>query len=103
MKNPYIDFIKQMQMHGAKNNPPNIQLGEVISSDPLTAKIGDLQLNANNLLVSDYLLKGYTRTLSANDSSTSYKTEDTLNAGDTVALYQIDSATFLILSRVVMP
>lgn len=103
MKNPYIDFIKQMQMHGAKNNPPNIQLGEVICSNPLTAKIGDLQLNTNNLLVSDYLLRDYSRSLSVSGSSNSYTTEDTLNTGDTIALYQIDSATFLILSRVVMP
>lgn len=50
-----------MKNYGAAYNPPSIQLGEVLSDDPLTVKIGDLQLNSNNLLVSDFLLKDYTR------------------------------------------
>lgn len=127
VNNPYSDMVKLMQQHGAKLNPPSIQLGEVLSSSPLTVKTGDIQLNKNNLLIADYLLNNYQRKINVSTTEASGSTDkqtvgdhgehshgiteigltgsieytDTLNTGDIVALIQIDDATFLILCRVV--
>lgn len=129
IKDPYSEMIKLMQQHGSKYNPPSIQLGEVTSISPLTIHTGDIQLNKNNLLVADYLLKDYSRNVSLESTSASGETdlqavgdhgshkhgitsvnfqgplnlEDGLKKNDIVALIQMDTATFLILCRVVKP
>ncbi|MBZ9635580.1 DUF2577 domain-containing protein [Clostridium sp. FP1] len=59
MKNPYSGIVNHMREQGAKYNPPAIQIGIVISNDPLTIKVGDLQISKDNLLIADYLLKDY--------------------------------------------
>lgn len=61
MKNPYSALINHMREQGGKNNTPYVQVGLVISPDPLTIKLGDLQIGKDNLLVADYLLPGYAR------------------------------------------
>jgi hypothetical protein len=50
-----------MRTQGGKNNTPYVQIGVVVSADPLTIKLGDLQIGKDNLLVADYLLPNYTR------------------------------------------
>jgi len=50
-----------MRTQGGKNNTPYVQVGVVISPDPLTIKLGDLQIGKDNLLVADYLLPDYAR------------------------------------------
>lgn len=50
-----------MRTQGGKNNTPYVQVGVVIASDPLTVKLGDLQIGKDNLLVADYLLPDYSR------------------------------------------
>jgi hypothetical protein len=64
-KNPYSDIVKIMQDQGAKYNTPYIQLGVVISPDPLTIQVGDLQVSKDNLMVADYLLPNYARKYTA--------------------------------------
>ncbi|MBW9158867.1 DUF2577 domain-containing protein [Clostridium tagluense] len=59
MNDPYSGLVNHMREQGAKYNPPAIQIGIVISSDPLTIKVGDLQLDKDDILVADYLLKNY--------------------------------------------
>lgn len=129
IKDPYSEMIKLMQQHGAKYNPPSIQLGEITSISPLTVHTGDIQLNANNLLVADYLLNGYSRNVSLQSTSASGETDlqvvgdhgshehgissiefqgplkftDGLKEKDTVVLIQIDTALFVIFCRVVKP
>ncbi len=80
--NPYSEMVEMMQQHGAKNNPSSIQLATVITSSPLSLLAGELPLNEDNLLVTDYLM-------------------GILNVGDTLAVVQVDSITFIILARVV--
>lgn len=56
------NLIGMMRMQGAKNNPPSICLGKVISVDPIEIKTGDMPLYRSNLLISDILLGDYSRT-----------------------------------------
>lgn len=101
-KNPYSTMIKLMQNHGAKLNPPSIQLGQVISSTPLAIGTSDIQLNSNNLLIPDYLLDNYSRKVTIdNGTEVEIKTKDKLSVGDTVAMVQISDSNFLILCKVV--
>lgn len=120
IKDPYSEMIKLMQQHGQKYNPPSIQLGKVISDSPIAIQTGDIQLNENNLLIADYLLSGCTRSVSVETTSVSGKTDtqnnleslsftgqqrytNGLNENDTVVLIQLDTATFIILCKVVKP
>lgn len=60
--NPYSALIKIMREQGAKYNPPSIQIGQVISPPPnIIIKIGDLQVDKDNILIADYLLPNYKR------------------------------------------
>ncbi|HEX2924806.1 MAG TPA: DUF2577 family protein [Ruminiclostridium sp.] len=60
--NPYTEMLSIMQEHGAKYNPPSIQLAEVLVPPPnLIIKMGDVQIDKNNILIADYLLAEYKR------------------------------------------
>ena len=60
--NPYSEIIKLIQIYGASYNPPSIQIGEVISPPPdIVIRVGDLQVDKDNILISDYLLPNYKR------------------------------------------
>lgn len=77
-----------MRTQGAKYNTPYVQLGVVVSPDPLTIKLGDLQIGKENLLVAEYLLPSYLT--------------DGLKAEDIVALTPtLDEQTYIVLARVV--
>lgn len=117
-KNPYSEIIKIMQDQGAKYNPFSVQLATVIATAPLTITAGDLQLAGENLLVADSLLTDYSRKIILPNTPASGATSDGtisslsitdavlnftdgLNEGDTLAVVQVDSSTFVILARVV--
>lgn len=59
--NPYLKILGLMEKHGQTYNTPSIEIGYVVSPEPLTVKIGDLQLTKEDLLIADYLLKEYKR------------------------------------------
>lgn len=60
--NPYSQIIEIMREKGADRNPPSIQIAEVVSPPPnLIIKIGDLQIDKDNILIADYLLKQHQR------------------------------------------
>lgn len=117
MESSYVKILKHMQKQGSKLNPPSVQIGVMVSSNIL--KIGDLQLDKDNLLIADYLLSSYKRGISIPTTSASGNTTtgsissvgipngnmeftDTLKAGDTVAVIPInDGQTYVILARVV--
>lgn len=76
-KNPYAEIIKMMRTHGEKNNPPSIQLGEVISPPAdIIIKLGDIEITKENILIADFLLEGYTRTFEATGSIQIQKNDD---------------------------
>ncbi|MGB9813537.1 MAG: DUF2577 domain-containing protein [Thermovenabulum sp.] len=129
-KNPYSTLIKIMREQGAKYNPPSIQIGQVISPPPnIVIKIGDLQVDKDNILIADYLLPTYQRQISIPMTSgagimsseivgdhgththTIYQleisqgkiqTQDTLKSGDLVAVMPTeDRQTYIVLAKVV--
>lgn len=117
-KNPYSQLVKIMQEHGAKYNPPSVELATVISQSPLTVLAGELQLGKDNLLVADYLLSAYSRKITIPNTTAGGTTTsgtisnieipegtlsftDSLNAGDTLVVVQVNDSTYAILARVV--
>lgn len=120
-----------MREQGGKNNSPYVQVGVVVSEDPLTIKLGDLQIGKANLLVADYLLPDYARKISIpiTDGSGVMSSEsigdhglhthsisklsiadgnfiftDGLKADDLVALIPtIDAQIYFVLAKLVSP
>ncbi|APM40540.1 DUF2577 domain-containing protein [Clostridium kluyveri] len=76
IKNPYNDILLKMRSQGAAYNPPSIDIGKVISSDPLTIQINDTPLTKKNLLVSDFLLANYKRRIKIPSTSATGSTTD---------------------------
>lgn len=119
MNNPYVELIEQMKQHGSAYNPPSILLGEVISDNPLIVTIGDLQINKENIYISDLLLSNYKRKIKIpittatgiagehNISSIGINNAeidfiDSLKSGDTVCIMPMeDRQTYIILCKVV--
>ena len=87
-----------MRTQGGKNNTPYVQIGLVVSADPVTIKIGDLQIGKDNLLVADHILPGYERKTTGGDITFT----DGLKSNDIVALIPtLDEQTYIVLARVV--
>lgn len=61
LDNPYSSLIEIFREQGAKYNAPDLMIGEVLTEEPLTIKVGDIQLDKDNLYIADYLLKDYER------------------------------------------
>lgn len=61
---PYNSILQRMQNQGKKFNPPSIDIGKVISIDPLVININNLPLKKENILISDFLLPNYKRKIS---------------------------------------
>ena len=131
MQNPYAELLSAMQRQGASLNPPGIRLAEVVSPPPdIVIKMGELQVDKNNILIADYMLPGYKREASGSSAGTiithldveepeppdysehtvmesmSYegtaRFTDTLKSGDTVVVMPTeDRQTYIILARVV--
>jgi hypothetical protein len=127
--NPYSKLIEQMKKQGATSNPPSVQIGEVISPNPLTIRIGDLQIDKDNILMADYLLKEYKRKVKIPEATATGETNnvsvgdhgthkhsvdkigineveiiflDTFKQGDKLAVLSTeDKQTYIILARVV--
>lgn len=128
--NPYSKMIEIMKRQSANSNPPSIQIGEVIEPPPnLIIKVNDLQIDKDNILIADYLLKDYMREVRtdtmANTPSKQYVTgtttvsgthdhniknltlhntkvytEDTLEKGDLLAVMPVyDRQLYIILTR----
>ncbi|AKA68557.1 DUF2577 domain-containing protein [Clostridium scatologenes] len=76
IKDPYVSILQHMQNQGKKFNPPSIDIGIVISPDPLTIKIGDLQLTKDNILAADFLLSNYKRKISIPSANATGSTTD---------------------------
>lgn len=83
--NPYSKIIQQMKKQGKTVNSPSIQIGRVVSPKPLTVQIGDLQIDMDNILISDCI-------------------KDELIKDDGLAILPTsDRQTYIILAKVVRP
>ena len=115
-------LFEEMRSKGALDNPSSLQLGEVISIEPLIIKIGELQLDKDNLLIAEHLLthkrKFALNTTSASGSVSCSNGSGTLNnisisngefafksvleVGNTVICYPIlKGQKYLVLEKVV--
>lgn len=102
MEDSFSKLIKLMKEHGSAYNPPSIDIGVVISDNPLIIKIGDLQLTKDNLLVSDSLLKGYTKQFEVDGTTKTYTAKDGLKQGDIIACLSTQNRQkYIVLCRVV--
>lgn len=61
LDNPYSSLIELFREQGAKYNAPDLMIGEILTVEPLTIKVGSIQLDKDNLYIADYLLKDYER------------------------------------------
>lgn len=61
LDNPYSSLIELFREQGAKYNAPDLMIGEILTVEPLTIKVGGIQLDKDNLYIADYLLKDYER------------------------------------------
>lgn len=108
-ENPYSKMVELMKKQGASSSPPSIQIGEVIEPPPnLIIKVNDLQIDKDNILIADYLLKEekYIRQFKTssdkvNWSSTNYiKFVDTLKKGELLAVMPVeDKQLYIVLAR----
>jgi len=123
-------LLSQMRKQGKSVNPPGIRLAEVVAPLPeIIIKMGDLQIDKDNILIADYLLPEYTRLIaipladsqgevtevSVGDHGTHthevskvgipagiIRLIDTLKPGDIVAAVPTeDGQTYIILAKVV--
>lgn len=127
MRDPYSELLSAMQRQGKSVNPKSIKLAEVVAPPPdIVIKMGDLQVDKDNIYIADYLLSGYTRkadqqsegdiithdggdpiyspytVLESLTHSGTIKLTDTLKPGDVVAaMPTADGQTYIILARVV--
>jgi hypothetical protein len=96
----YAEILSMMRQQGAKDNPTTLQLGTMLSAN--SVKIGDLILNAEDLYIADYLIKGHKEkvTISSEEKIITY--EDGLKSGDLVAVQRLqDTNMYVIVARVV--
>lgn len=113
-----IEIIRQ---EGAKNNPPMIKLGEMISEN--SCRIGENELDAEDLYFAEHMIEheklidieeggklDATTDTSGNHShmlqtltseGTKIRIHTTLKKGDLVAVYRISDEKYLILAKVV--
>lgn len=54
--NPYEKIIQTMRDEGAKQNPQSIKLGTIKSIEPFLLSIGALELDEDDVLISEHLL-----------------------------------------------
>lgn len=102
----YAELLELMRAQGKKDNPETIQIGTMLS--PTSVRIDDLILNAEDLYIADYLVKGYRRKIEipylsdTGGTTQEYITyADGLKAGDLVAIQRVKNNMYVIISRVV--
>ncbi|MCD3211102.1 DUF2577 domain-containing protein [Clostridium botulinum C/D] len=103
-QDPFVSLIKTMEEAGEKNNPPGIELGNVLSVNPLRIKVGDLLLEKYNLKINIDLLQHSKEVTISNTSITKDKctVETILKVGDIVAILPtLDKQTYIVLCKVV--
>lgn len=114
--NGYERIIKMMREQGAVNNPTSLQLGEMTSAK--TCKVGDLKLDADDLLIAQHLtdyeikidiesegeLEAPTTTVSLKSitsKNTKIKVRGALKKGDLVLVQRMSDEQYVIIEKLV--
>ena len=106
-ENPWSKMLEIMRKQS--KDYEGIVIGEVLSAPPsLVIKVGDLQVDKDNILIADYLLKDYLREYKSSSDNSSWgstnyiRYEDTLKAGERLAIATtLDKQTYIVLARLV--
>lgn len=94
-QNPFSALIDIMREQGSFNNSPDLMIGEILNPPPnIAIKVGDIQLDKDNLYIADYLLEDYKRKIQIKEEglishsggsvsgTTSSKTLSSVTVGD---------------------
>lgn len=100
--NGYERIINIMREQGAVKNPASLQLGEMTSAK--TCKIGDLKLDADDLLIAEHLTE-YEKKIDIEDkgtlTNTKIKIHGKLKKGDLVLVYRLSDEQYVIIEKLV--
>lgn len=106
--NGYERIINMMREQGAVKNPASLQLGEMTSAT--SCKVGDLKLDADDLLIPEHLTdyeikidienKG-TLTAPTTTKNTKIKVHGALKKGDIVLVYRLSDEQYAIIDKMV--
>ena len=96
MENWRDEFLGLMRGESERNAPRSLKLGQMTGPD--SCRIGTLQLQRSDLLISDRLMSPMCTQVTGETQGT-YSAA--LKAGDVVVVYQISESKFVILERVV--
>ena len=118
--NPYGNFLEIIRKEAHADGDAPFFIGTVVQPNPLIVKIGDLQIEQENMKVNQALLAGYSRRMSmgtagATGSTTkgdvissigisggTFTTQDGLKAGEQVVLLKSgDGQQYILLCKVV--
>ena len=100
MADTYAEIVGLMRDQGAANSGPSIQLAVMTGAN--SCKIGTLMLSGEDLYIPDRLLSQActgVKVPALNKDASSYSAP--LKAGDMVVVYQLSSAKYAIMQRVV--
>lgn len=96
--NGYERIIKMMREQGAVNNPASLQLGEMTSAK--TCKVGDLKLDADDLLIAQHLTD-YEIKIDIESEGEKIKVRGALKKGDLVLVQRMSDEQYVIIEKLV--
>lgn len=104
VKNPYSHLLNIMRKAGSMDNPDGMFAMTVVSMSPITLSDGELQINAQNILIADWLLPDHQVECEINGESTTITLKNVLKVGDLVAVMpSLDKQTYFVLWKMVKP
>ena len=105
MSNPYTELSKIMEQRGAALNGYNLEVAKVISVNPLTIRVGEVDISVNLNINPAMILNLNTDSIVTEETGLKEVLKSLLNAvqikqGDLVAVQRVGD-NFYILSKVV--
>lgn len=105
MSNPYTELSKIMEERGATLNGYNLEVAKVISVNPLTIRVGEVDISVNLNINPAMILNLNTDSIVTEETGLKELLKSLLNAvqikqGDLVAVQRVGN-NFYILSKVV--
>lgn len=104
----YSSIMDNMRNEGSKDNPETLYIGTMLSAN--SVEIDGLKLTKDDIVIADYLKKGYSMPLSTpyvkdssfNTCGSATRGSSGLKKGDTVAIMRCENTdTYVILCKVV--
>lgn len=97
--NPYEQIIHLMREQGAVKNTAPLQLAEMTSAT--SCKIGDLKLDADDLLIPEHLTEHEIKIDTETTKNMKIKAHGALKQGDIVLIYRLSDEQYVIIEKLV--